>query len=171
MRAIGIGLALLALTACGGDATNDGTGGSGASSGTGGGGGGGTSGSGGGTSGGSGGGTSGAPGGGGAPCAALAEVYLEQLDAARTCDPSIDGPQCTLQVADELPCPCAPTFVDASNTAAVSSLGEVAAQWQMQQCGGDPCPAIACQLPTSAVCEPDPGTGLGRCKDVYPDSP
>lgn len=167
--ALSLLLSVLAV-ACGGSSSDDGSGGSGASSGAGGSaassgtGGGGA----GGTGGGTGGSAGGAPGGGGAPCSALADVYLEQLAAAKACNSSIDVPQCTVEVADALECPCGPTFVNPGNTSAVQSLKELQGQWDVQQCSqGIACPEIACATPTSAVCEPGAADALDSCKDVF----
>jgi hypothetical protein len=137
-------LAILHL-ACGGTAEVEGAGGGPGGAGAGGGAGGGAQGGG------------GAGGGGGAStCDALAEAYAEAIADARSCDTSIDVPQCTERVFTTLSCPCEEIFVNSANTAAFAELTALRTQWDDLECGADrPCPAIACESPTSGSCVPD----------------
>jgi hypothetical protein len=181
---------LLLLIACGGESTSDplGAGGAGAQAGSSGSGGGSTGGATNGGSGGSGavyGGTGGigtgatggvaaggAPsGGGGAPCTALADGYQQALSSAKVCNPYIDMNECTQPMPDQLPCPCGNTFVNPSNTQALTTLKELQAQWNAQGCyEGIACPDIACQEPSFGSCAPSPVGTYGNCEDLFENS-
>jgi hypothetical protein len=102
----------------------------------------------------------GAQGGGGVGgedgCDALAAAYSDAIAEARSCDTSIDVPQCTEKVFTALSCPCEEIFVNSANSASFSELTALRSQWDDLQCGADrPCPAVACESPTSGSCVPD----------------
>lgn len=101
-------------------------------------------------------------------CDELQELYQAALGAARACSPFIDMEQCTAQVGSELACPC-PTYVNPENTAALSTLAELQSQWAAAGCGDDVgCPAVECEVPIAALCEPQAGSGdTGRCVDEF----
>lgn len=157
------------VVACGGESTTDGSGGGGSGASSGGGGSGAMDGGSGGTAaGGAGGALGGAPGGGGAPCSALAQAYDEKVKVAKGCNPILSSVQCTLQIADALDCPCATTFVNPDNGAALATLNELTVQWNAQKCSeGIACPAIACEPPVFGACEEDASTGKASCQDMF----
>jgi hypothetical protein len=189
-----LGLAQLAsvsllLAACGGSVDGGGTGGAGAQAGSGGsgaqagsggamggsggamGGSGGVTGGSGGVTGGSGGlgGVAGFGGGtGGGSCGALEQAYSDVLTQAKVCNPFIDMNECTAQVADQLACPCGPTFVNGGNGETIKMLQEIQDQWSAQKCyEGIGCPAIACQPPAGGGCEVDASGKSGSCQDYW----
>lgn len=182
MGAISVSLLLsCAAYACGGESSsNDG---SGATSGSGGGGGstGGTAGSTGGGTGGVGGGSggtgggaggnagaagSGAAGGGGtagAPamtCEELDSAYVQAVQDAKSCVYGTQPDPCTTLGKSDLECQC-PVYINPANTAAVTELAKLEAQWNAQKCVSVPCP---CAAPVPATCYAGPGgPSDGKC--------
>jgi hypothetical protein len=107
------------------------------------------------------------PDGGVKPCSQLASEYATALEAAKACNPVLSVLQCTKQVNDELPCPCA-TFVNPANAKAAAELDDLQSAWNAQSCGtGVICPAVLCPAPTSGVCQAN-GSLSGKCANSGP---
>lgn len=109
--------------------------------------------------------TGGSAGAGPVSCAELESAYAKALGEAKVCANGPDPvPPCSLEVPNELACPCE-TFVNPANSGAVSTLEALKEQWGKQQCGKNvACPEIACPVPASAICSSS--GGKGHCADV-----
>ena len=111
------------------------------------------------------GGTGGTGGAGGNPdCAKLNADHAQLLEAAKSCNPALSSPQCTLEAQRDPTCGCS-TFVSADQSANVQTLKNIVAQFQALNCGNGM--ACKCASPTSATCEPASSGGAGTCTDVY----
>lgn len=100
-------------------------------------------------------------------CDTLHQQYLEAIDDAQVCDPGINLAQCTLQLDDQLACPC-PTFVNPSNAAAIRQAQSLQAQWDALGCSAQVnCPAVECIAPMSASCVAN-SIAIGACIDDIP---
>lgn len=110
--------------------------------------------------------TGGSAGAGPLDCGGLEAAYAEALEQAKACENGPDPVQpCSLQVPNELACPCE-TFVNPGNSEAVTKLEALKEQWETQQCGKNvACPEIACPVPASAICSSSGGKG-SHCVDV-----
>lgn len=106
------------------------------------------------------GGTGGTGGTGSKTCAQLEADYAKALAKAKSCSGILPVVQCAESVQDELACPC-PTFVEATNTAAIAELKALEKQWKDDGCNVIVCPAIACVSPGSAAC-----SSAGVCQDL-----
>jgi hypothetical protein len=86
----------------------------------------------------------------------LGQSYASALAAAKTCDPSINMPQCLYLVAGSIDgCSCQ-TYVNKADP-----LKTLQGQWQDLGCPPSPCPPITCPALTGATCEKNL-----LCKDV-----
>jgi hypothetical protein len=101
-------------------------------------------------------------------CAALEQKYISALPAAKACNPYSMMPvqQCAFAVPTDLACHICTTFV-----ANVTTLKAIEGDWLAKGCDKIPraCPAMACQAPVGATCDPvasTNGTTAGMCKDL-----
>lgn len=109
-----------------------------------------------------GGGTAADDGGSATSCGDLEQQYQSLLAQARVCDPANSGKQCSALVDTELACPCA-TYVNPANADALQKLAELKLTWAAQECV-EQCPAVVCQTPDGAECQPG-RTGVHACFD------
>ena len=99
-------------------------------------------------------------------CQELEKQYATALLKAKTCCATCTFlvAECTKKVQSALPCGC-PTFINATNTAAVQSLTALQSQWKAGNCSSQiSCPpGGACMPLTKGVCDGFGATGY--CKD------
>jgi len=105
-------------------------------------------------------------------CSELDAEYLKEFQMARICSPDVSALECTLEVDNQLYCPC-PRFVNPANASAVAHLNELSAGWEAKSCPpmAPTCDAGTCQAPgstpASAGCalQPEGSSALGLCDE------
>ena len=108
---------------------------------------------------------------GAASCGSLESQYATALKDAKSCTPNAKTNECTLQVSDQLSCPCAATYVNAGNVDAVKKLGTLGLAWMDGKCSsGVGCPNHFCPPPSSGVCQADATGTTGTCVDAFSDA-
>ncbi len=91
-------------------------------------------------------------------CASLPMMYAAAYQRAQNCDPTLSTQQCAQLVPSAVPCGACESYVNDR-----TELDQILAQYQAANCGRFACPAIACILPSPAVCLPVEGGTTGRC--------
>ena len=93
--------------------------------------------------------------GGGKSCDALESDYNSALTAAKKCTIGA-ADQCQQLVDSSLSCPGCKQYVNDTTT-----LSAIQMEWDDQSCGSvaHVCPAIACVVPTTSVCNSNPTSG------------
>lgn len=96
-------------------------------------------------------------------CNTIIQDYAAAVQEAKACNPLVFMQQCTVTVDSHLICGC-PTYVNPSNTAALSKIKQLEQQFLALPC---PIPEYACAgcvAVSSATCSPD-ASGQGSCID------
>jgi hypothetical protein len=115
---------------------------------------------------GSSGGAPGVAGAGGGPaksCTELNADYVQAVALAKHCVYGTIPNPCSVKTKSDLECEC-PTFINPSNTPALSEMATIEATWTLQGC--PPKLSCLCANPQTGYCTPGPGgPANGTCQD------
>jgi hypothetical protein len=165
MRALALASVVIVAVGCGGESSDDGSGGAGGSSGSGGstggsagstGGSGGSTGGSGGSTGGSAGSTGGSAGSAGADCKALGETMQATLTAAQQCSPLLGVEQCNGTAVGYDSCGCGVVLND-TQPDKVKAANDAYDAWVAAGCGPNAC-GKACFESPNTMCDPASST-------------